>query len=189
MPDLHGVQMPGHPLTRTAGFDLVVKQVQGSMSDKNLEMFNELIAGSPNYTVETTVVGRRIIFTADPENIKAILAAQFGDYGKGEPFHKEWKEFLGDSIFTTDGEQWHASRQMIRPMFVKERISDLDCFESHLDTLFKAMAYGKALDKPDQKVDIESGHGQVIDISDLFFRYTLDVVTDFLLGKDLQTLR
>jgi cytochrome P450 len=171
------------------GLDLVRAQIKASMSDKNLEMFQNLLNGSPKYTVESRVVGRRIIFTAEPENIKAILAAQFGDYGKGEPFHQEWQEFLGDSIFTTDGDKWHASRQLIRPMFVKERISDLDCFESHLETLFKTMAHGRALDNPDQKVDIESGDGKVIDLCDLFFRYTLDVVTDFLLGKDLQTLR
>ena len=29
-----------------------------------------------------------MIWTADPENIRAILATQFGDYGKGEPFHE-----------------------------------------------------------------------------------------------------
>lgn len=34
-----------------------------------------------NRTVETTLLGQRIILTDDPENIKAILASQFGDYG------------------------------------------------------------------------------------------------------------
>ena len=31
------------------------------------------------------------ITTVDPENIKAILATQFHDYGKGEEFHAGWK--------------------------------------------------------------------------------------------------
>lgn len=31
------------------------------------------------------------IMTVDPENIKAILATQFNDYGKGEEFHAAWK--------------------------------------------------------------------------------------------------
>lgn len=53
--------------------------------------------GNPKnpYTVEAIVVGDRIIFTADEENIKAILATQFSDYGKGAQFRKEWKDFLG----------------------------------------------------------------------------------------------
>jgi hypothetical protein len=31
------------------------------------------------------------IFTADPEIVKAMLATQFQDFGKGEPFHRDWK--------------------------------------------------------------------------------------------------
>lgn len=30
------------------------------------------------------------IMTLDPENIKAILATQFNDFGKGEEFHNAW---------------------------------------------------------------------------------------------------
>ena len=35
-------------------------------------------------------------------------------------------------IFTTDGESWHNSRQLIRPQFVKTRVSDLHIFEKHV---------------------------------------------------------
>lgn len=61
--------------------------------------------GNPRnpYTVEAIIVNERIIFTADEENIKAILASQFAEFGKGPQFRKEWKDFLGLSIFTTDG--------------------------------------------------------------------------------------
>lgn len=37
-----------------------------------------------------------------------------------------------DSIFTTDGETWHNSRQLIRPQFIKTRVSDLHIFEKHV---------------------------------------------------------
>ncbi|ETS86214.1 hypothetical protein PFICI_00042 [Pestalotiopsis fici W106-1] len=170
------------------GLDIVKRQVKATMSHKNLESWYTLFKDVPGMTAEGKIIGRRLIFTSDPENIKAILASQFGDYGKGEPFHREWSEFLGDSIFVTDGDKWHASRQLIRPQFVRERISDLDCFESHLDTLFRAIANGQALNGADQKVDIEAGNGKTVEISDLFFRYTLDVATDFLLGLDVQSL-
>ncbi|KAI1335890.1 glycoside hydrolase family 20 protein [Xylariaceae sp. FL0016] len=170
------------------GFDIIARQVKATMNDRNFEMFKELMEGLPDYTGEGRVLGRRIVFTADPENIKAILATQFADYGKGAPFHAEWHEFLGDSIFTTDGAAWHASRQLLRPQFSRERISDLDCFESHLDTLFKAIANGAALNGADQLVDMEAGNGKPIEISDLFFRYTLDVSTEFLLGREVGCL-
>jgi cytochrome P450 len=140
------------------------------------------------WTVEGRILNQRVVFTADPENIKAILATQFADYGKGEPFHKEWQAFLGDSIFTTDGQQWHTSRQLIRPQFTRDRVSDLHCFESHIQTFFRAMANGGPLNGENQPVDMASGDGKIFDISDLFFRYTLDVTTEFLLGTDVKTL-
>lgn len=172
------------------GVDFIYRAVQATKEGKSLELWRSLLGGVGHWTAETRLIGRRVIITADPENIKAILATQFGDYGKGEPFHKRWSDFLGDSVFTTDGPTWHNSRQLIRPQFVKDRISDLDCFESHLQTLFRAMANGAALSGEDQPVDMSpaASNGKKIEISDLFFRYTLDVATDFLLGHGVGSL-
>ncbi|KAJ0168554.1 Cytochrome P450 52A13 [Colletotrichum tanaceti] len=170
------------------GIDFIFKAVRGAMKHKNVEFWEDMLSAVKGWTGEKRVLGMRIVFTADPENIKAILATQFSDYGKGNPFHEEWKEFLGDSIFTTDGDQWHASRQLIRPQFIKDRVSDLHTFESHVQTLFKAIANGGALDGKDQHVNLDAADGKVLDISDLFFRYTLDVATDFLLGHDVKSL-
>lgn len=180
--------------------DVVYRVVQATIHHKNLEKWTAFFVdsgtdagpftgGNGAYTSEVRAINRRAIFTADPENIKAILATQFSDFGKGEIFHREWAEFLGDSIFVTDGQQWHTSRQLLRPQFSRDRISDLDCFETHLQTLFKAMANGGALKGEDQQVNMSAVNGRVMDISDIFFRYTLDVATDFLLGQDVKSLR
>lgn len=181
--------------------DVIYSVVQATIHHQNLERWRQFFhqsrtdagaGAAPNsngtYTAEFHAMGRRTVFTADPDNIKAILATQFADFGKGATFHREWAPFLGDSIFTTDGPQWHTSRQLLRPQFSRDRISDLHCFEAHLDTLFKAMANGGPLRGEHQPVDMAAVSGRVMDISDLFFRYTLDVATDFLLGKDVQSL-
>ncbi|EMC96093.1 hypothetical protein BAUCODRAFT_71913 [Baudoinia panamericana UAMH 10762] len=126
------------------------------------------------YTVEAITAGARIIFTADEENIKAILATQFQDYGKGERFREEWKDFLGLSIFTTDGERWHDSRSLLRPQFIKDRLSDLLTFEKHTKVLIPLLA--------------GSHNGATVRADDLFFRYTLDAATDFLLGSSVDSL-
>jgi cytochrome P450 len=101
-----------------------------------------------------------------------MLATQFQDYGKGENFNKDWHDFLGDSIFTTDGEKWHNSRQLIRPQFIKDRLSDIKVFEKHVKVLLPMLG----------------GNGEVVKVADLFFRYTLDVATDFLLGRSVDSL-
>lgn len=158
------------------GIDMIWETIQHARANKNMEFWQKSFEkyGNPNapYTMEANPGGRRVILTAEPENIKAILATQFNDYGKGEQFNKEWHEFLGDSIFTTDGQQWHGSRQLLRPQFIKDRVSDLDTFEKHVNVMLPMI----------------KGQGQTIDISDLFFRYTLDAATDFLLGKSVDSL-
>ena len=115
--------------------------------------------------------------TSDPENIKAVLTGQFADYGKGESFHREWKEFLGDSIFATDGELWSRSRQLIRPMFARDRIVDTEMFEKHVQKLIELFG-GSPL----------PNGSKVVDIGSLFFRYTLDAATDYLLGHGTDSL-
>lgn len=115
----------------------------------------------------------RFICTVDPENIKAILTTQFTDYGKGERFHNEWERFLGDGIFTTDGAQWHDARQLIRPMFVRERVGDLDLFERHVQKMISLVG---------------PGDGRMVRIDELLFRFSLDAATDYLLGNSVGSL-
>jgi cytochrome P450 len=92
--------------------------------------------------------------------------------GKGRVFHDQWEEVLGDSIFTTDGKKWQRSRQLIRPQFIKERVSDLRTFERHIQHMMSLIPQD----------------GSTVDIADLFFRLTLDSVTDFLLGESVNSL-
>lgn len=122
-------------------------------------------------------ISTRIVLTTDPENIKALLTSQFADYGKGESFHHEWKEFLGDSIFATDGELWSRSRQLIRPMFARDRIVDTEIFEKHVQKLIPLLGGSKS-----------PNASRVVDVGSLFFRYTLDAATDYLLGQGTDSL-
>lgn len=178
-----------YSLLTDQGLDFVARSVKHTIRHENLELWQDFIfKNCSRPTVTSTLLGVRMVFTHEAENIKAILATQFSDFGKGEPFRKEWREFLGESIFTTDGAQWHASRQMLRPQFSRDRVSDLHCFEEHFQTLMKTLAHGGPLDSDGQEVDLEMANGRVVDVSDLFFRLTLDVTTDFLLGADTKSL-
>jgi cytochrome P450 len=168
---------------------MVAKAIYHTMHHKNLEAWQGFFSNhkKTGYTVEAAPGGLRVIFTADPENVKAILATQFQDYGKGKPFHEDWKDFLGDSIFTTDLDTWHSSRQLIRPQFIKDRVSDLEVFERHVQILMTAVANGGVVGAEGTATD-GVAKGREVDISDLFFRYTLDAATDFLLGRSVGSL-
>ncbi|KAK2823843.1 hypothetical protein FQN49_007565, partial [Arthroderma sp. PD_2] len=162
--------------------DFIFKAVKAAKKHKDLEFWNSILAttpspwNGPSATVELKVRPyARNIFTTDPENIKAVLTSQFNDYGKGWRFHKEWKDFLGDSIFATDGELWSRSRHLIRPMFAKERFVDTEIFEKHIEKLIPLLA-------------ANSDGSSIVDIGPLFFRFTLDAATDYLLGKSVDSL-
>jgi cytochrome P450 len=126
----------------------------------------------PNCVELQVVSQRRYLITRDPEHIKTILATKFSDFGKGQMFHDLWEPFLGDSIFTTDAQLWHDSRSLIRPMFIKDRVSDLVTFERGASDLISKLP--------------ESG--TPVDIMDLFYRMTLDITTEFLLGANVGSL-
>ncbi|RMZ69808.1 n-alkane-inducible cytochrome P450 [Pyrenophora seminiperda CCB06] len=61
--------------------------------------------------------------------------------------------------------------RLIRPQFVKDRLSDIDIFEQHSQVL---------ISKIEQSPEI--------DTLDLMFRYTLDAATHFLLGHSVDSL-
>ncbi|KAL7807645.1 cytochrome P450 [Trichoderma gracile] len=170
------------------GIDFVYYGIRSTIAHKNLELWRDIFFASGIYTCEMRVLNERIVLTVDPDNVKAVLATQFHDFGKGAAFKREWSEFLGDSIFTTDGAQWHDSRQLLRPQFTRERLSDLHCFETHVQALFRAMANGGPLHGEGHEVDLSRANGRRLDMSELFYRYTLDVATDFLLGSDVKSL-
>jgi len=133
------------------------------------------------------MAGQRVVFTADPDNIRAILATQFGDYGKGQGFRDDWHPLLGDSVFSMDTEKWQAARQLLRPQFIKNRVSDLLVFEKYTQVLLRGLAGGdEAIAMPGQ---IWKAVGKEVDMTNLIHRYTLDTATDFLFGRSVGSLQ
>ncbi|KAL2827176.1 cytochrome P450 [Aspergillus cavernicola] len=178
-----GARAPKVQFRLPYAMDFIYGSMQANKTDSDLAFWSTAVQnakGAPLVDNKKTAeldagISSRIIFTQDSENIKAVLTGQFSDYGKGESFHRDWREFLGDSIFATDGEQWSASRHLIRPMFVRDRLVDTETFEKHVQHLIPLLAG-------------ENG-SKVVDITSLFFRYTLDAATDYLLGDGTDSLQ
>jgi cytochrome P450 len=177
-----GVRAPKIGFRLPYALDFIFQGYQANQVNRDIEFWDTKVgqAGGLNNvkTAELDAgISTRMVITKDPENIKAVLTGQFADYGKGETFHQEWKEFLGDSIFTTDGELWSRSRQLIRPMFVRDRIVDTEIFEKHVQKLIPLLGGSHS-----------PSSSKVVDVGSLFFRYTLDAATDYLLGQGTDSL-
>ncbi|KAL0581045.1 Protein kinase alk2 [Marasmius crinis-equi] len=144
-------------------------------------------------TMTLSIFWDRRVETIEPLHIKTMLATQFNSHPKGKTFNALVKSILGTGVFASDGEIWKYGflasmvfvpteillnrfhRSMTRPYFTKERISHFDNFDRHAED---ALALGKA------RLDA----GYPIDFQDLVSRFTLDSATEFLFGKDVQSL-
>lgn len=162
-----------NPLTGLSIFiSAAVNQGQNRFLDHYEKLYKTATPACPN-CVEISITGQsRFIMTKEPEHVKTILTSKFMDFGKGKQFHDTWRPFLGDSIFTTDGQLWSDSRRLIRPMFIKERVRDIEIIERWTQTLLSKIPTS----------------GETVEMMDLFYRMTLDVTTDFLLGTSVNSL-
>ncbi|KAL2837111.1 cytochrome P450 [Aspergillus pseudoustus] len=127
--------------------------------------------GKYGNTHEQLVLGRAVISTIEPENIKAVLATKFNDFGLGSR-HREFFPLLGDGIFTLDSGGWSHSRGLLRPQFTRDQVADLNLMEGHVSQL----------------IELIPKDGSSFDIQPLFFELTLDSSTHFLFGEGVGAL-
>jgi cytochrome P450 len=160
--------LPGIPFFVDAGW----KQVNNRLLDFYNNLYKSANPECPNIVEIAFFGGTRFLMTREPEHVKTVLTSKFAEYGKGQQFHDTWSPFLGDSIFTTDGKLWQDSRSLIRPMFIKDKVRDLEIFDKWAGILISKLP----------------PEGHTVDICELFYRMTLDVTTDYLLGNSVNSL-
>ncbi|KAK0105094.1 hypothetical protein ONS95_004543 [Cadophora gregata] len=124
------------------------------------------------HTWSQLFLGERVINTAEPENIKAILATQFKEFELPPRRKVAFHPTFGHGIFTTDGKEWEASRALLRPNFTRSQVGDLETFEGHIGKLIRRIPRG----------------GETVDLQELFFMLTMDSATEFLFGTSSDVL-
>lgn len=153
------------------GIDYVVRNVRALRGGRFLDAVSECYARVGS-TYATRVMNKLVVHTVDPDNVKTILALNFKDYELGLRINI-MGPLLGKGIFVTDGEDWAHSRALLRPNFVKDQLTDLSMLERHMQELLVLLPRDPA---------------QVVDLQELFLRFTLDSSTEFLFGQSTGTL-
>ncbi|KAF7331020.1 hypothetical protein MVEN_02442300 [Mycena venus] len=144
-------------------------------------------------TIRIKIFYESDIFTIEPENIKAILATDFDNFGKGPNDIRIQQSLLGFGIFNTNGnnliafiskpnklpnqlnEMWKFHRSLSRPFFTRERINDFAIFGRHAHSTLAQL-----------KKRLAEGHP--VDFQDLVARFTLDSATEFLFGRSVDSI-
>lgn len=155
-------------------FKIITAPLRGQDILDDLVMPGQRLAG---WTSEWKGVGGRYaVTTSEPKNIQALLATNFKDFEQGALRHAQFGVLLGKSILNSDGAFWEHSRAVLRPQFSRDQINDLEETERSTQIMLQAMPTG-------------SDNWASVDISDLFFRFTLDNATSFLFGTSIDSLK
>ncbi|KAF2426531.1 cytochrome P450 [Tothia fuscella] len=114
--------------------------------------------------------GQKIILTAEPKIVQAVLATKFKDFETGARRRGQFGALLGYSIFTSDGDFWAHSRALFRPVFSRESINDLEETERASRILMDVLP-------------MDGNCTERVDLMPYFYRFTLDTATAFLFGE------
>jgi cytochrome P450 len=137
------------------------------------DWYTHLLRNSPTGTVYVHVLGN--IITANPENVEYILKTRFDNYPKGKPFSVILGDLLGRGIFNVDGDSWRFQRKIasleLGSVSVRSYAFDVVTSEiqSRLIPLLQSVA-GK--------------EGGVLDLQDVFRRFSFDNICRFSFGVD-----
>ncbi|CAF9922878.1 hypothetical protein IMSHALPRED_005781 [Imshaugia aleurites] len=136
-------------------------------SDRALSRHN---AHGPTYV--STLLGQCTIHTIESRNILAVTTDNFAEYEKGE-----WAEttarYMGKGVLVNDGEEWHTSRMLLKPLFRRNRAADVRLFEFHVDRLI-------------QYLDLHKG--DCVDFRRAAQLVVLDITTEMLTGRSTSSL-
>ncbi|KAK7422043.1 hypothetical protein QQX98_001784 [Neonectria punicea] len=155
------------------GLDIVLAQIGALKGNYYLPWLIELHANMPK-TFEINFFGKRQIYTSEPDNLKAMTATNFHDFGI-EPMRRHTKgsmPFADKGISTVDGKDWEFSRFLLKPFFYREVYTSTDRIEPFADHLMALIP----------------GDGESFNMQSLIQRWFLDLTTNFIFGKPMDAL-
>ncbi|OLL25823.1 Cytochrome P450 52A13 [Neolecta irregularis DAH-3] len=148
------------------GIDIFWQLIEAHRNSTHLELGQSLFE-KHGHTTELHFLGQGVIFTDDPENIEAMLQTKFKDFGRGAMIRSMFHLVLGDSVFSADGDLWRHGRSLTRPTFSKQRTSNLDIVEKHIQ----------------RAIDLISPGEKTVNLQDIFFRFSFDASLEHLVGE------
>ncbi|KAG5056387.1 hypothetical protein GLYMA_05G003200v4 [Glycine max] len=113
------------------------------------------------------------LVTCDPINVHHMLSKNFHNYVKGPEFRHIFQAF-GDGIFTADFEAWKYNRDLFHSLFKQKS------FEVFLVKTIHNKVHNGLL----PILDHVQQQGRVVDLQDVFNRFTFDNICSIVLGND-----
>lgn len=140
-----------------------------------LDWYTNLLSVSPTQTIVVKRLGaRRIIVTANPENVEYVLKTNFINFPKGKPFTEILGDLLGCGIFNADGELWSTQRKLASHEFSTKSLREF------VVMTLQEEVENRLIPLLEEAVEAKS----VLDLQDLLRRFSFDIVCRVSLGTD-----
>ncbi|XP_019183016.1 PREDICTED: alkane hydroxylase MAH1-like [Ipomoea nil] len=115
-----------------------------------------------------------ILITVDPANVHYIMSGNFENFPKGKEFKKIF-DVLGDGIFNSDLDLWKNQRKLARALIIHQR------FHRYL----VRTSWNKVEKGLIPVLEFAAGErGGVVDLQDVFQRFTFDTTCTLVTGYD-----
>lgn len=111
-----------------------------------------------------------------PEAVRHVLKDNFESYEKTEIIQEPLSEFLGNGIFTSDGDIWKLHRKVAVQMFSRSFLREA--------TFVAAEEAGKVV----KRINGFVASGKSFDLQNIFFAFTIDVFALIAFGVDLHSI-
>ncbi|KAB2058387.1 hypothetical protein ES319_A11G232100v1 [Gossypium barbadense] len=118
-----------------------------------------------------------IVGTCDPTNVHYIMSSNFNNFPKGPEF-KQLFDVLGDGIFNTDMDLWRKQR-MVAQEFMRNQSFHKFLLRTTRDKVEKGLIH---------VIDYVAKQGLVVNLEDVFQRFTFDTTCILVTGYDPKCL-
>lgn len=132
--------------------------------------FYEDCADEYGDVVSFTVGGNEMVLVSDPELVETVLVRREDKLGKPDFFQDLLGGVFGRGLLTNEGDDWQTQRQMLQPLFFRERMAEyIGIITEYADDHIRQWDDGS----------VHEIHGELGSL-------TLRIITDIVLGIDLE---
>ncbi|KAH9840624.1 cytochrome P450 [Rhodofomes roseus] len=137
----------------------------------HLKLFEEY----QSTTLNLRLLWQDFIITMDEKHQQYVLATGYDHFWRGVGQKERMEQFFGAGIFNRDDQDWKMHRALARPFFSRDRVTDFELFERYTDRTLTLMS-------------LLCERGEPVEVQDMYARFTLDAASEFLFGKNVDTL-
>ncbi|KAJ3081317.1 hypothetical protein HK102_002432 [Quaeritorhiza haematococci] len=133
-------------------------------------------------------------FIGTPQNVEWILKTKLEKYVKGQAMKEKMGDFFGNGIFTVDGDLWKIQRKAMANIFTTHRFKEYvrQTFASKMEVVIAKLgevaAAARQINSNEKLAKGEKDVKGVIDLQDLFARFTFDAFCLVGFGHDPHSL-